>query len=84
MSGSVVEAAAEKARLGDVVGATRLLSDALASGDPAAAEGRAAILQALVEHLVAASRHREAFERAQDLRAYLGIASASPIWLHSL
>ena len=81
---AAVEEAGEKARLGDVAGAARVLREALDAEPSPVGDARTAILEALIGHLVFASRHREALSLAHELKAHVGVARVPIAWVDLL
>ena len=75
-----VEEAGQKARLGDVAGAARVLREALDRTPSPIGVARTAILEALIGHLVSASRHREALSLAHELTSHLAVAQVPVAW----
>jgi signal transduction histidine kinase len=77
---AAIDTAAGMARLGDVAGAARLLTETLGRTPSPGGEARTAILEALIGHLVFASRHREALSFARELEAHIGVARIPVVW----
>ena len=84
MDRAPLEEAAELARIGDVAGAARVLTEALDRAPRPAGPARTAILEALIGYLVSASRHREAVTFAHELHVHIGVPRVSDLWVDLL
>jgi hypothetical protein len=84
MHHEALDAAEERAKLGDITGAARVLCKTLDGPDAPAGEERTRLLQTLIGYLVTGSRHRLALARATELEAHVGVARTPTLWIDLL